>query len=347
MRGLGASWREGLKDPLVREILSFAKKEGLDLSVEKSFINPWEIQVEELVDPKYVNKIARVLSEEDGWPEEMPLPVVSKGATTTMMDGSHRTTAARVAKLSEIPVLLADFKSYAEISLKFDIPMFDYVHSILPAVDPLMAENEKKDEEGGRAKRRSAEAWDMEAFESPEMGTIRRGPRGQRGAPPGHLYHSTFADRIWNISRLGLLPSETPRWSGKLGKWSIGKIFFTSHVSVAAFYAANHFSRLLFEQGESPDPVLLRVDSENLKDAERDTFAADDWFIERAVPPDQIEVWLPWSQEWAPLKDVARKVSKMETVRGEPGRLQVDPEASANVYVEAYFNKFWPMREGH
>lgn len=343
MRGLGASWREGLKDPLIKEILAFAKKEGLDLSVEKDFINPWDIQVEELVDPKYVNKIARVLAEEDGWPEDMPLPVVSKGATRTMMDGSHRTTAARVAKLSEIPVLLSDFNAYAEISLKFDIPMFDYVHSILPAVDPLMAENEKKDEEGGRAKRRSAEAWDMEAFESPEMGTIRRGPRGRRGAPPGHLYHSTFADRIWNISRLGLLPSETPRWSGKLGKWSKGKVFFSDNVLSTAFYTAVHFSKNLAEHGRSPDPILLRVDSKNLKDAEQDTFQASDWFVERAIPPDQIEVWLPWSREWAPIREAERQVSRMETVQGEPGNLEIDPKADAHAYVDAYFREFWPI----
>lgn len=178
------------------------------------------------------------------------------------------------------------------------------------------------------------------------MGALRRGPKGERGAPPGYLYHSTFSDRIWNIARLGLLPSEHPRWSGKLGKWSIGKIFFSRHVSTVAFYAANHFARELFRNGESPDPILLRVDSKNLKDAERDTFSADDWFIERAVTPDQIEVWIPWDKKWAPLKEVSEEVSKMETVRGEPGDLRIDPGAGVHVYTEAYFKKFWPMDEG-
>ena len=346
MRGLGAAWREGLPDPTIQEILKFARERNLDLSVRRAEINPWDIQVEERVDPAYVKKLVRDLREEGDWPEEMPLPVVSGGATITLLDGSHRTTAARVAEFETIPVLVVSPDSFLALSGRFDIPNFDLVHSILPAVDPLMAENERKDEEGGRAKRRTAEPWDMEAFESPDLGTIRRGPKSQRKPPEGYLYHSTFADRIWNIARFGLLPSEHPRWSGKLGEWSIGKIFFSGHVSAAAFYAANHFSKLLFEQGQSPDPVLLRVDSKNLKDAERDTASWDDWFIERSVPPEDIEVWLPWSKRWAPLKEVSRQVSNMETVRGEPGTLDVDPEDSAHLYTEAYFKQFWPLDEG-
>jgi hypothetical protein len=343
--GIAGKWREGLQDPLIQEILAFAREKHLNLSVRRVLMNPWDVQVEELVDPTHVNRIARVLKESGEWPEDMPLSVITAGETSWVMDGSHRTTAARVAKYRFIPVLVADPNAYFEISTKFKIPMFDYVHSILPAFDSLMAENERKDEEGGRAKRRTAEAWDMEAFESPELGALRRGPKGTRGAPPGHLYHSTFADRIWNIARLGLLPSENPRWSGKLGKWSVGKIFFSGHVSAAAFYAAVHFSKKLLDQGESPDPILLRVDSKNLRDVERDTFSADDWFIEHSIPPDQIEVWIPWSRRWAPIKEVSREVSRMETVRGEPGDLPVDPEANIHVYTETYFKKFWPMDE--
>lgn len=177
------------------------------------------------------------------------------------------------------------------------------------------------------------------------LGTIRRGSRGEHGAPPGHLYHSTFADRAWNISRLGLLPSQNPRWSGKLGKWSKGKIFFSDNVLSTAIYSAVHFSKNLTERRWSPDPILLRVDSENLKDAEQDTFQSSDWFIERPVPPDQIEVWLPWSKEWAPILEVERRVSEMETIYGEPGNLEVDPKAEAHVYVDAYFREFWPLHE--
>lgn len=338
-----AAWREGLEDPLIQEIVQFARDHHLDLSVSRILMNPWDIQVEELVDPAYVKRIAQALKEAGEWPETMPLSVVMGSGTVMIMDGSHRTTGARVAKLGEIPVLLANADAYFVVNAKYDIPMFDYVHSILPAVDSLMLENEQKDEEGGKAKRRIAEPWDMEAFgNEPLLGTVRRGPKGSRGAPAGYLYHSTFADRIWNISRLGLLPSEKPRWSGALGEWSVGKIFFSGHVSAAAFYAANHFARLLFEQGQSPDPVLLRVDSKNLKDAERDTASWDDWFVERPTPPEQIEVWLPWSKRWAPIREVSREVSNMETVRGESGSLDVDPEAGANVYTEAYFKKFWP-----
>jgi len=125
----------------------------------------------------------------------------------------------------------------------------------------------------------------------------------------------------------------------------MGKIFFSGHVSTAAFYAATHFARQLFKDGMSPDPILLRVDSKNLKDAERDTFSADDWFIEREVLPSQIEVWVPWRKNWAPIKEASREVSRMETVKGEPGALNIDPEADANIYVDTYFRKFWPMDE--
>jgi hypothetical protein len=345
MSGLGASWREGLPDPVIQEILKFARERGLDLSVRREEMDPWEIQVEERVDPEYVKKLVRDLQEEGGWPEGMPLPVVSGGATVTLLDGSHRTTAARVAGFSTIPVLVVSPDSFRALSGRFDIPNFDLVHSILPAVDPLMEENERKDQEGGRAKKRTVDSWDMDAFQSPEMEGVRRGLRVSRDSLPEYLYHSTFADRIWNIAKLGLLPSETPRWSGQLGEWSIGKIFFSSHPSAAAFYAATHFARQLVEDGESPDPVLLRVASKNLKDVNRDTFSADDWFIEHSIPPGEIEVWVPWRKGWAPIKEVSREVSKMETVRGEPGSLDVDPEAGAHIYTDAYFRKFWPKDE--
>lgn len=172
---LGASWREGLADPLIREILDFAEDQKLDLSVTRDLMSPWYIQVEERVDPDYVKRLAKVIAH--GWPESMPLPVVMGGATATIMDGSHRTTAARVAELEVIPVLAVNPDAYFDIMDKFGIQMFDYVHSILPAINPIMRENEQKDEQGGKPKKRSAEPWDMDAF----GGTLSMGAAGSSG----------------------------------------------------------------------------------------------------------------------------------------------------------------------
>lgn len=339
-----AAWREGLEDPFIQEIVQFARDHHLDLSVSREAMNPWDIQVEERVDPAYVKTIVQVLRVHEEWPEDMPLVVVMGGATTTIMDGSHRTTAARVAELESIPVLVANADTYLLINGKYDIPMFDYVHSILPAVDALMAENERKDEQGGRSKKRIVDSWDMDAFgEEPMMGTVRRGPRGKKGAPAGFLYHSTFANLAPQIAKKGLQPSESPRWGGQLGDWSVGKVFFSGHISAVAFYAAHHFAKSLFEEGHSPDPILLRIDSKHLQDAERDTASWDDWFVERSVPPGQIEVWTPWLEAWMPIKSIASEMSDMETVKGRPDRLDVDAGAGADVYTSAYFKKVWPQ----
>jgi hypothetical protein len=95
--------------------------------------------------------------------------------------------------------------------------------------------------------------------------------------------------------------------------------------------------------GRSSDPILLRIRSEFLTDAERDTASWDDWFIERIVPPAEIEAWTPWLEDWMPIRSVAADMVDMETVRGEPEELDVDPEAGANVYTEAYIKQVWPQ----
>lgn len=342
MPRLRKTWRESLPDPVIQEILKFARERNLSLSVRREEMDPWEIQVEELVDPDYVRKLVKDLEKDRSWPEEMPLPVVSIGATVTLLDGSHRTTAGRVAGFPTIPVLVVPAGAFLALEGRSDIPTFDLIHSILPAIDPLMEENEMKDEQGGRPKNRSVESWDMDAFRSLRMDGARRGRRVRTDLLPEYLYHSTFSDRIWNIAKLGLLPSENPRWSGDLGEWSVGKIFFSSHPSASAFYAATHFSRQLIEDGQSPDPILLRVSSNSLKDVGRDTFSSDDWFVEHKIPSNEIEVWVPWLRAWAPIQEVSREISRMETVSGEPGRLNVDPEDGAQLYAEAYFKQFWP-----
>jgi len=142
------------------------------------------------------------------------------------------------------------------------------------------------------------------------------------------------------------VPSTDPHWSGALRRWSMGKVFFSEHVSTVAFYAAYIFSTTLMDAGASPDPILLRVRSLDLQDAEKDTASVDDWFVERVIPTSKIQVWVPWLEDWAPLRDVAVDMAEMRTVRGEPGELKVSPQAGTHAYTEAYLTQLWPYEEG-
>lgn len=150
------------EDPFIQQVLAVAREKKLDLSTHVTQANPWEIEVSELVNPDDVKKIAKSLAH--GWPEKMPLPIVSSGVPLTVMDGSHRVTAARVRNLTSIPVIVLSWDTYDAMLEEFGLPFYDYIHSILPAIDPLMAANEKLDRAGGHPKVRTAQAWDMDAF---------------------------------------------------------------------------------------------------------------------------------------------------------------------------------------
>lgn len=150
------------QDPFIQQVLAFAKENNLDLSTRVEEVDPWELEVSELVSPAHVKKIAAGLA--DGWPEKMPLPVVEGGLPYSVLDGSHRVAASRLVRLPRIPVIVLSMEAYDAILMQFGLPFYDYIHSILPAFDPLMATNEKLDRQGGRAGKRTAHAWDMDAF---------------------------------------------------------------------------------------------------------------------------------------------------------------------------------------
>lgn len=150
------------QDPFVQQVLAFAKSHNLDLSAKVEHVNPWYPEVLERVDPNYVKMIAKALAK--GWPEEMPLPIVGDGIPYWLIDGSHRVTAARVAELSTIPVIVLSSDAYYKLFDEFGLPVYDYIHSILPAIELLMAENEKRDLKGGLPKNRTAQPWNMDAF---------------------------------------------------------------------------------------------------------------------------------------------------------------------------------------
>ena len=156
--------KAGKPPAYVEEVLRFAANNGLDLSIREAALNPWAIQVEERVDPVYVRRFARAMDDAGGWPEAMPLPVVTDGELPSVLDGSHRITAARAAGLDRIPVLLASWEAYETVTEQFGMPRFHYVHEVLPAASPGARETLAKDVEAGTSKRRTTEPWDMEAF---------------------------------------------------------------------------------------------------------------------------------------------------------------------------------------
>jgi broad specificity phosphatase PhoE len=111
-----------------------------------------------------------------------------------------------------------------------------------------------------------------------------------------YLYHCTPADRIPGIQREGLRPSEDTNWGGDLGTGSLGKVFFSSTLKDAWYFGEIIFRHDLETWGTIPayQPVILRVGAPSLRDA-RNGGDANEFFVERAVPPEHIEVfWHGW-----------------------------------------------------
>lgn len=143
----------------VRDILDFAKNEGLDLSSKLEIVPVNEIETVEGVDPDVVPQIAR-LFRSNIWPAKLPMIVVAsnigEGYTYPgymLLDGHHRLAAAESIGWVEIPSLVVSMKAYDEIAREFDVPRIDYIQDVLAAVDPLIAKNMKKGI-GGSPKRR-------------------------------------------------------------------------------------------------------------------------------------------------------------------------------------------------
>lgn len=152
------------QDPFIQEVLAFAKAKNLDLSSKLANYDPKDLELQEYVDPSAVKALMVSIDKEGGWPKEMPLPIVLNWPYPLVIDGSHRVTAARANKLKTIPVIVLSTRAYEGILNEFGIPSYDYLHSILPAIDPLMAENSSRDRKGGSRKNRTASPTDMDAF---------------------------------------------------------------------------------------------------------------------------------------------------------------------------------------
>lgn len=102
---------------------------------------------------------------------------------------------------------------------------------------------------------------------------------------PGYLYHGTAKTRLPDIARKGLIPSERSRWGRSgLTYHSLGRVFFANTILKADFYA---------RAAAPKNHVFLRVRRDALPDVKPDTEETEGccFFVERTVPPEEIEVW--------------------------------------------------------
>lgn len=156
------------------------------------------------------------------------------------------------------------------------------------------------------------------------------------------LYHSTFANNVAVISSRGLVPSRKSHYEDEWEKWSLGKVFFTESCAAAGFYAKGVFRKILGERRHAPDPVLLRIRREDLPDAVKDhvvLWKGDtpqyDLYVKRTVPPEALEIWMPWFGEWMPVSLAAERFSGMETNMDEPTELRVDSTSDSDDWATA------------
>lgn len=113
------------------------------------------------------------------------------------------------------------------------------------------------------------------------------------------LYHVTRADRLPSIRKAGLIPSTDPRWGGKLGKESIGKIYFGRTLAIV-YFAMLDFTPRLDEVGLAYLPVVLRVPISEVSEVTQEKKEPVSVFTTKRVKPDRIEVF--WIDKWIPLE---------------------------------------------
>jgi len=122
-----------------------------------------------------------------------------------------------------------------------------------------------------------------------------------------YFYHGTFDDKIFSIWKEGLKPSEETHWGGDLGVDSMGKVFFCIDPKNSEFYT-RIVTMANYDASDMPEVFLLRVPSNYLKDIKQTgrTGIEDEYYVERIVPPDQIDIL--WGEHgWKPLKSLDAK----------------------------------------
>jgi hypothetical protein len=168
--------------------------------------------------------------------------------------------------------------------------------TVMEADQPLMfdAAREQSDEEGRiigvYLKKNRISLDDLSRMNDEQVERLKHDAFTNRHLYPvprteaGYLYHGTSKTCLPQIKIEGLKPSEKSRWerSGMTAN-SLGRVFFTSTVSMAEFYG-RHASRKQY--------IFLRVRLDDLPDRKPDTKEEEgSFYVERSVPPSQIEMW--------------------------------------------------------
>lgn len=169
-------------------------------------------------------------------------------------------------------------------------------------------------------------------------------PESVKGKASRWFYHSSLADAVPGIAEHGLTPDEKSRWGGQFADWARGKVFFAETPAQAGHYAGSVFREILESQGWSWDPILLRVHSAHMGDIQPDPHSFHDWFVGRKIPWPFVQVWVPQKDAWIEIREVDKQgyFDEFQTKYGEPGELDIEPNAEPREYAKRYIEQFWP-----
>lgn len=117
-----------------------------------------------------------------------------------------------------------------------------------------------------------------------------------------YIYHATFADKVPDIAKAGLLPGGLTGehyWGGALGDESEGVVFFSASADDAAYYP-KIVARNLFEQGERSVPSIVIVRTlRSALDGENLTRVQTEAQYRGSVQPAHLHVY--YHGQWRPL----------------------------------------------
>lgn len=144
----------------VREVIDYSRETGLDMSAKRQVVALAGMQPVEGVDAGIVEKIRRRIADSRFWPKDLPLVVLASSVGEgyehegyTILDGHHRVAAAEALGYRKIPAIVVSFRSWEEITARFDVPRIDYIQEVLAITSPVVAKNMAKGV-GGKPKRR-------------------------------------------------------------------------------------------------------------------------------------------------------------------------------------------------
>lgn len=110
--------RNWVYDEVIQRGLNHARERELDLGVSVVSVLLSDIESEGSVIPNdyVVKSIKNAVRRGLAWPKGMPLPMlVCEGTECFAIDGNHRIKAARIARLTEIPAIVASRSTWEEL----------------------------------------------------------------------------------------------------------------------------------------------------------------------------------------------------------------------------------------